>query len=215
MKIGIVIPVRTGGSLSKETKESLDRIQKDVCIIKIVYGKNVSKQRNAGVKDIANMVDVIALLDDDVNFEPEMFMKLVKIAYESSMVVYSAASWFFKPDVYAKVGGFDERFVRVYEEDTDFNERAKKLGLLLQVDGVKHPRKIPSFKKLFLMRFNKALYMFKHERSLKEWLRQLSMPFKVKHPLRILAHVAFYLGIIYYGIVIITSRKAQKSFFNI
>lgn len=202
MKIGIVIPVRVGGSLSDEMKYSLDKVRDYISVVKIVYGKNVSRQRNMGVKEIASDVDVIALLDDDVRFEPEAFMKLVRIAYESSMIVCSNASWFFKPEVYMKVGGFDERFLRVYEEDMDFNERAKRLGLLLSMDGIEHPKKVPTFRKLFLMRFNKALYMLKNERSLKEWLRQLSMPFRVKHPLRFLAHLCFYAGIIYYAVVI-------------
>ncbi|MCS7135983.1 MAG: hypothetical protein NZ931_02710 [Aigarchaeota archaeon] len=205
MKIGIVIPVRAGGSLSKDTIDSLNKIQEHVNFVKIIYGKNVSRQRNSGVKEIADRVDVIALLDDDVSFEPEVFIRLVKMAYETSMLVHSDASWFFRPEVYKKVGGFDERFIRVYEEDTDFNERAKRLGLLLRVDGIKHPKKVANFRKLFLMRFNKALYMLKNERDLREWLRQLSMPFKVKHPLRILAHIIFYFGIIYYGIVVLVS----------
>ncbi len=210
MKIGVVIPIRVGGSLSEETKKSLDSIQNHVSIVKIIYGKNVSRQRNIGVKEIADSVDVIALLDDDVSFEPETFMDLVSMAYESSMIVHSDASWFFRPEVYAKVGGFDERFVRVYEEDTDFNERARRLGLFLRADGVKHPKKVPTFRKLFLMRFNKAFYMLKNERSLKEWLRQLSMPFRVKHPLRFLAHLCFYIGIIYYALVIAISGRDRN-----
>lgn len=210
MKIGIVIPVRIGGSLSDETKKSLDRIQNYVSIMRIIYGKNVSRQRNMGVKEIADSVDVIALIDDDVSFEPEVFMELVRMAYESSTIVHSDASWFFRPEVYMKVGGFDERFIRVYEEDMDFNERVKRLGLFLRIEGVKHPKKVPTFRKLFLMRFNKALYMLKNERSLKEWLRQLSMPFRVKHPLRILAHLCFYIGIIYYAAVIAVSGRDKK-----
>ncbi|MEM4546108.1 MAG: hypothetical protein QW328_05020 [Nitrososphaerota archaeon] len=60
------------------------------------------------------------------------------------------------------------------------------------------------------MRFNKAFYMLKNERSLKEWLRQLSMPFRVKHPLRFLAHLCFYIGIIYYALVIAISGRDRN-----
>ncbi|MEM4451292.1 MAG: hypothetical protein QXF74_04800 [Nitrososphaerota archaeon] len=83
--------------LKRRDEKSLDSIQNHVSIVKIIYGKNVSRQRNIGVKEIADSVDVIALLDDDVSFEPETFMDLVSMAYESSMIVHSDASWFFRP----------------------------------------------------------------------------------------------------------------------
>jgi glycosyltransferase involved in cell wall biosynthesis len=194
MRVDIILPTLTGRK--NITLASLKKLRGlldyRLILIRDVY--NLSKAYNLGVRQ-ANS-DIIALLDDDLEFEPEDFMFLLSRVRKGKCILDLATKIMYRSD-YISVGGFEERYFRLYQEDTEFLHRLSAKGIKFEKHVlITHLGGAFAWWKALLIRFNYPMIDFKYApKSLfKDFVRGLF----VLNPMRFVTNLSFLLGMAYY-----------------
>jgi glycosyltransferase involved in cell wall biosynthesis len=205
MRVDSIVTTLTGRK--NETLASLKKLRGHVeyrlILVKNVY--NASKARNMGVKQATS--DIIAILDDDLKFDPEDFMFLLSRVKKGRCIWAPAAQFMYRSD-YVSVGGFEERIFKVYQEDMEFLYRMISKGVEVEFHNrVVHLGGGFSWRKVFLIRFNEPIMDYRYfQRAM---LVDLVKGFAVMNPLRFLVNFAFVLGMVYYPFRLIFGRRSE------
>ena len=195
MRVSIVVTTLSGRKpTTLDCLKKLEpRLDFELVIVRDVY--NASRARNIGIRKAKGKI--VALLDDDLMFEPQDLLFLLS-RVERGKFVWSnnTAILAFKEDFMCS-GGFDESVFRIYHEDTEFEERLAKMGFVIEYhDNIKHLGGEFSWFKLLLLKFNRPFFLLRHKP--KSVAHELVRGFLYKHPLRWLLNFAFLLGLAYH-----------------
>lgn len=205
MRVDIILPTLT--SRKNVTIASLKKLKGlldyRVILIRDVY--NLSKAYNIGVKH-ANS-DIIALLDDDLEFEPEDFMFLLSRVKKRKCVLDLATKIMYRSD-YISVGGFEERYFRLYQEDTEFLHRLVAKGIRLEKHAlITHLGGRFAWWKALLMKFNYPMIDYKY--APKSLFKDFVSGLFVLNPLRFLTSLSFLLGMAYYPFRLMFGKRSD------
>jgi glycosyltransferase involved in cell wall biosynthesis len=205
MRVDIILPTLTGRD--NITLASLKKLRGlldyRLILIRDVY--NLSKAYNLGVRQATS--DIIALLDDDLEFEPEDFMFLLSRVRKGKCVLDLATKIIYRSD-YISVGGFEERYFRLYQEDTEFLHRLVSKGIKLEKHVlITHLGGGFAWWKALLIKFNYPMIDYKY--APKSLFRDFISGLFVLNPLRFMTSLAFMLGMVYYPFRLMLGKRSD------
>lgn len=205
MRVDIIVTTLTGRK--NETLASLRKLRGCVeyrlILVKDVY--NASKARNIGVKQATSRV--IAILDDDLRFEPEDFVFLLSRVEKGRCVWAPAAQIMYRSD-YVSVGGFEERVFKVYQEDIEFLRRLVAERMTVEFhNNITHIGGGFSWRKTLLTRFNAPIINYRYTHRTIFW--DLINGLATLNPLRFLTGSAFFVGMLYYPFRLMFGKRSE------
>lgn len=205
MRVDIILPTLTGRN--NITLASLKKLRGlldyRLILIRDVY--NLSKAYNLGVRQATS--DIIALLDDDLEFEPEDFMFLLSRVRKGKCILDLATKIIYRSD-YISVGGFEERYFRLYQEDTEFLHRLVSKGIKLEKHVlITHLGGGFAWWKVLLIKFNYPMIDYKY--APKSLFKDFISGLFVLNPLRFMTSLAFMLGMIYYPFRLMFGKRSD------
>lgn len=205
MRVDVIVTTLTGRK--NETFASLrklrGRVEYRLILVKNIY--NASKARNMGVKQATS--DIVAILDDDLKFDPKDFLFLLSRVKKGRCVWAAPAQLICRSD-YVSVGGFEERIFNVYQEDIEFLYRLIAKGIHVEfLDRIVHLGGRFSWRKTLLIRFNSPIINFRYTPRVifKDLLKGLA----TLNPLRFLANFSFVLGMVYYPVRLMFGKRSD------
>lgn len=209
----IDIIVHTISGRTNSTLKSIEKLKGwlDYNLIVVKNAKTPAHARNIGVSKAKS--DVVAIMDDDLRFTPENFMLLLSKAKRKTCVLASGTTLVMFREDYIKLGGFEERLLRIEGDDNEFCSRMHMAGFKIILcdrkpcDLVQHQAGKLSWTKLMLRAFNGAPTDMRY--SQKFIFKRFIMHLGHIHPVSFVAHLAYVLGFPYYAVRMRFGRRSE------